>query len=287
MPLFFILSGFTSGSIKSNNVYLAKLKKAFKNVWLLAVLVVFLYCLECWLIQPLFNMQTLEKQFVLGIYWGCNNIPITNVAGTMWFMFAFFWSKLLYDLLQLWFPIQYNGIILLTLAFISFLLNRWLPQVMDLAPYGAFFMWLGYVMKDKISKWNHKSALTQIISISAIATYWIVLAISGIYIDMSIRKFPLFLISLIEAFAGTIVICKLSSFIENTKFLNWLQIIGRHTLPILCIHQLDLYWVIWSKYVPKWYVAVIIRLIIDMLIFLVYLYFYSYSTINKSKRLKK
>lgn len=283
MPLFLILSGFTSGAITSNKKFFVKLKNSFKKVWLLAVIVVFIYCLECLLFQPTFDLNTFVKQFILGIFWGCNKIPITNVTGTMWFMFAFFWSKLLYDLLQLWLPNVYNGIILLILASISFLFHKWLPQVIDLAPYGALFMWMGWLMRYKMPEFNQKVNKTNGVILGFIATYWIALVIVGIYVDMSIRKFPLFIVSILEAFAGTILICKLSSFGENKISTNWLKVIGRYTLPILCIHQLDLYWVIWSKYFSQWYLAVIMRLIVDMAIFLVYLYLYRCFIINKSK----
>lgn len=272
MPLFFILSGFTSGAITSNKKFLIKLKKSFKKVWLLAVLVVFIYCLECFLFQPAFNLQTLGKQFILGVFWGCNKIPITNVTGTMWFMFAFFWSKLLYDLLRLWLPNKYNGIILLILAFISFLLHKWLPQVVDLAPYGALFMWMGWFLKDKMPKFNQKLKRAKGATLAFIIIYWLVLVAVGIYVDMSIRQFPLFVVSILEAFAGTLVICKISSFVEKRRATDWLKTTGKYTLPILCIHQLDLYWVVWAKYVPQWYIAVISRLIIDMVIFCIYLY---------------
>lgn len=283
MPLFFILSGYTSRPIVTFSYFQKKIKKSVLNIWLLAAVIVFVYCVECLIFQPNFTLAAMIKQFVLGIFWGCNKLPITNVTGTMWFMFAFFWSKLLYDLLQLFVPNKYNGFILLILAFISFVFHKWLPQVIDLAPYGALFMWLGWYMKVVIQKYQRSSNQARIVALSMVAIYWLTLVIKGVYIDMSVRHFPLFIVSILEAFAGTIVICKFSAFIQNEGCANWLKIIGRYTLSILCIHQLDLYWVIWAKYFPRWYVAVIIRLIVDMVIFLVYLYLYRGFIINRSK----
>lgn len=154
MPLFFILSGYTSRPIVTFSYFQKKIKKSVLNIWLLAAVIVFVYCVECLIFQPNFTLAAMIKQFVLGIFWGCNKLPITNVTGTMWFMFAFFWSKLLYDLLQLFVPNKYNGFILLILAFISFVFHKWLPQVIDLAPYGALFMWLGWYMKVVIQKYQ-------------------------------------------------------------------------------------------------------------------------------------
>ncbi|MBM6955334.1 acyltransferase family protein [Limosilactobacillus coleohominis] len=283
MPLFFILSGFTSGEIVSCEKLIEKLKRSFKKVWLLAVIIVFTYCLECLLFQSSFTLATFVKQFTLGVFWGCNKIPITNVTGTMWFMFAFFWSKFLYDILRLWLPNKYNGIILLILSLISFLIHRWLPQVLDLSTYGALFMWLGWFMKNNLSEWNEKTKEIRSISIVLILIYWLALTIGGIYVDMSIRFFPLFVVSILEAFCGTIIVCKLSSIIQNQKVIKWFKTFGKYSLQMLCIHQLDLYWVFWAKYISHWYLALTIRLIIDVVIFLAYLYFYRYFYTNKLK----
>lgn len=89
------------------------------------------------------------------------------------------------------------------------------------------------------------------------------------HIELATRSYPMNMLSFVEAICGTAVVCYLSRFLVEVK---WLKYIGQHTLLVMCIHQLDFYWVIWSKYISSWPVAMILRTILDFGILFLFLY---------------
>lgn len=52
--------------------------------------------------------------------------------------------------------------------------------------------------------------------------------------------------------------------------------IGKHTLAIMCIHQLDFYWINWGNYFNSWVVAAIARLIVDLAILCIWLIIFTW-----------
>ena len=100
MPLFFILSGYTSGNVDNWKKLGAKLKKSFIKVWLLACLMVILLGIENLLAGALSFPKMLQVD-LQGLIWG-SNVPWMKIqtVGIMWFLFVFFWAKLLFDWLQ-------------------------------------------------------------------------------------------------------------------------------------------------------------------------------------------
>lgn len=222
-----------------------------------------------------FDFSLLINTVIRGIWWG-SNIPSRQLmsVGVMWFLFVFFWSKLLFDLLQLCTNDYANGIILFILCIAMYFLSKnpahWLPQALDLAPFGALFMWMGsYWRKVKDSKMLNKT--TVIISLIVMFIYWAVCVKEHVYIELSIRHYPYFLVCLIEAFAGTALMALLSTYIERFVWSNYIKIIGHHTLAIMCIHHLDLYWIFWGAYFHSWPVAAVVRLCLDLIILCLFL----------------
>ena len=62
MPLFFILSGYTSRKTKTWQVVIQKSKKMFKQVWLLAALMVALLGIETLLLRQVSLSKMVEKE---------------------------------------------------------------------------------------------------------------------------------------------------------------------------------------------------------------------------------
>lgn len=164
MPLFFILSGYTSSSVKSFSKLKVKLSNSFKRIWLLASLMVVLLGLEYKTIYSTFNFK---QQVLLGIYWGSNIYSIGAIcAGVMWFLFVFFWAKLVFDLFQIIMRQWCSGLFLLFSSIISMYLcngfQHWLPQTFDIVPIAALFMWCGHFIRhhlESLSMLQKKIAL--------------------------------------------------------------------------------------------------------------------------------
>lgn len=141
---------------------------------------------------------------------------------------------------------------------------HYLPQAFDIVPIAAFFMWTGAVARRAINNnsiMRKKNALY-----SAMIAFWIICFVLNVYIELSIRHYPLTFISIVEALGGTLAISLLSKWITPYKFSNLLQLIGKHTLAVMCIHHLDLYWISWGNYIHWWPLASVLRLIVDFAI---------------------
>ncbi|WP_076459669.1 acyltransferase family protein [Limosilactobacillus caccae] len=265
MPLFFMMSGYTSSPIISWNQLLKKTKRNFINSWLLAAIMITLLGFEIVLFQHK-NILSVLQLDLKGIFWGSNyGIDHLNNVGVMWFLIVFFWAKFFYDFLQIIVPNNYNGLVLGILSYFAFVVsnNVWLPQALDIVPIASLFMWIGAYLREIQSKLNFNKYLISVVII-AIFIYWIAMIQNNVYIDMSVRHYPLFIFSILEAVAGTIIISFISNGISKNSSFNFLKTIGRNTLAILCIHHLDLYWLWWGRYFPKWYIAVLLRLIVDL-----------------------
>lgn len=283
MPLFFILSGYTSSEVNNVEKWKKRIKKLFFNSWLLAAVMIMLLALQNWIIN---GGSVVWYQAIRGIFWGSNfygkdGIYLSSV-GVMWFVFAFFWAKVIYDSLQLIVPNKYNGIILGILAYASIIFSKyyWLPQAFDIAIVASFFMWVGwYIKKFSARKYSFKIVNLLIIS------FWIICILEKLHIELSIRSYPLQFVSIIEAIAGSMVIMWISKKVENVAILSKLEFLGQHTLAILCIHHLDLYWIWWSKFMSNNIMAAIVRLFIDMLLLVVVLWIKKIYTLSRHSKL--
>lgn len=286
MPLFFILSGYTSSQIGSWEKFYSKLKKNFVHVYLLALLMIMLLGVENLIFLKGFSLMSFFQSISKGIFWG-SNIPTIGVAGVgvMWFLIVFFWAKVLFDLMQIIFSTSSIGIILIVMSGVSYFFcnnfRNFLPQAFDIVPFAALFMWIGLVAKNiKIKQIGKRKNYLTILSL----TYWLICMRLHLFIELVIRHYPLFIVTILEAAAGTFVVCLFSKWL--VPWAQKLQIVGQHTLAVLCIHHLDLYWVNWDSYIlsfHSWLLASIARLVVDVTILGLFLFVQRWIMARKVK----
>lgn len=268
MPLFFILSGYTSGKVDTWKKFWLKTKKSFIRVWLLAVVMIFLLSLEMFFLgeTPLNKLPMRDLQ---GIYLGSNSAPNVSI---MWFLITFFWAKILFDGLQVVFSNDYIGYILGIFAFFGYVISKhmFLPQDFDIVPLAAFFMWIGSLWNEMDNALDKNSIIYKLLLLG-LFIFWIACIQNGISIEMALRRFPHFILCVMEAVAGTVIISYISEALTTQKLFNFLQVIGKKTLAILCIHDLDFYWIYWSNIPLSPVKAVLLRLLIDLLVLGIYM----------------
>ena len=268
MPLFFILSGFTSGAVLTYSKWKSKLPKILEML-ILAIFMIILLSVEKVLVWK-GSVSQIALDTLIGIFQGSNTyggVHAISTVGVMWFLIVFVWAKILFDLLQVFFDNKYIGVILGIISYFAYLisLHHWLPLDLDIIPIAALFMWIGSVLKQGYfsEKINIKK-YTLPIFVFICFVYWIICLQNSINIEMATRHYPYFLVSVIEAVAGTVVISYLSIGIQNFKISNYVATIGKHTLSVLCIHHLDFYWVFWGGLISSPWLAALARLIVDL-----------------------
>ena len=264
MPLFFILSGYTARRVDTWYGLRKTISKLFKRIWILAAIMIILLAIENYLFYPS-QLVDVVKSTALGIFWGSNGARFgLNNVGVIWFLFAYFWARIIFDMIRLIIKDdRYNGVMFAIMAYAGYLISQkiWLPQALDIALIAAFFMWVGAALRSYQFFSNSK---TEFLTILIALVFWLWCVQNGLHIELAIRSYPNFVITVIEAIAGTIVICYLSRGLMSTALTSWLVIFGRNSIILLCIHHLDFYWVFWGDLIHSSWRAMLLRLVVDI-----------------------
>lgn len=253
MPLFFILSMVTYRCSESMEEFRAKTKKAFRHLIIPAIVVfVILVILECvknpQVITSLGYWREKLYTFVYasGVETGYSGVNV-GAIGMIWFFFALFIGRTIFDYLHL--KIQ-NDTCLFILSCISCMFGiilgqiQWLPFSMDIAlAIMPFFFW-GYHMKkmDVTDRPWKKFLFWGIV--------WIALYLLGepnyeirSYLELACRRYTLFPLCFVAAIAGTMMISEASVICDRFHILSKpMTYLGRNSLYMLCVHAIDTYW---------------------------------------------
>ena len=270
MPIFFLLSGYTSHVVTSDDDFKKTIRNLFKKVWMLGAVMCVFYAVENWVANPApkFQMWAFIK-FVIKMILGGNcagwNKRYANYpgVGVMWFMFAFFWSKSLFSFLTAHFKRIYLMMLCIIIPAIGYLISKfiWLPQSFDIAMVTILFMYVGMSLKGFSGTTQDKFKYPLLF---LVLIYWLICLVHSVGLNLAMREYPYGFISIIEAIAGSVVIIFASKIIARVPLVNNISFFGRHTLSIMCIHYLDGYEFFWRFWVHNAIVAAIIRLFVDL-----------------------
>lgn len=191
--------------------------------------------------------------------------------GAMWFLIVFFWAKILYEIVSIYFD-DSSKLVILTILSISFIeINsiKFLPQSLDLVPLAMLFMEYGSLL-SKSNVINKSNILITILTI----TSWILLLQNGYWIDMGQRLYYGSFLCVLTALASSYCVIIFSKGIEIYNYGKAFMLFGRHTLLILCIHYMDLYDALIKNYVfESPIINTLTRLAEDILIFVLVITF--------------
>lgn len=149
MPLFFILSGFTTDINKKIELS-SYIEKKFKQIMIPYL------CFAC--ILCFGNRNILDFGFLL--YGSRNAIASANSCTALWFLPCFFVSSVIYRLVcsiangkinKLCFMSVFCGIVGVVLSGVCSYKYRY-PLNLDMSFVGVFFMFMGYVLKRIVNK---------------------------------------------------------------------------------------------------------------------------------------
>ena len=129
---------------------------------------------------------------------------------------------------------------LISYQFISVKLN--LPLVLDLVPLASFYMYIGHLVKVN-QEWIQSH---YIITVSVAFIYCGLMVVNRQAIDMAIRYFTSnYILGILETITGSFVVITACQSVESFKLMKKFSFLGRHTLMLMFIHELDCYNFTW------------------------------------------
>ncbi len=273
MPLFFICSGITSKAVVDKTQILKKIVGLSKKILLPVVCVFLIY-----LATDLFgnwsqnaNFSFVKKKitsfiFALGQDETIKGIKIENI-GMLWFLVAFFFAQVIYLLVRSYLKEKYHVPTILAIALLGFLIGKkiLLPLDLDIAMVMTIFLLGGYLYKKYIDR--HISNIVIIVTSILLwgTTFFVIYFLRNHYLIVSERSYPIFPISLLTAFAGTLVIIGIGKIICNIKGISVLNTIGIYSMRLFIIHSMDVYWECLYNLTNNRYINGIIRIGIDLI----------------------
>lgn len=286
MPVFFILSAYTISISNSKNEYFQKFKKNFKALIIPAVCTFLVFRLGMYFVYD-FNGFNIEKilhnicNCIVALFWSCGyyyNLGNWHIEplGALWFMVVLFISKEIFDVLIRKTGKKISGIICVVMTVVGYLLGYfgiWLPFSIDIAFFIMLFLWFGYMLRNQ--------EVNQYIYVKFIASavvFFVMLIISyklsNTYLELAVRKYPLFPMCYIIAIIGSMCLIYACNIIDNWKKVSAVNviydkicIIGRNSLYLYLIHVLDPIWFQYLSYhITNEWILMVIRLIVDVMI---------------------
>ena len=286
MPVFFMLSAYTFRASNSWKEIGQKIKKSFKSLVIPAITVFFMFRLAMYLIYDYngFGFKTIIcniKNCIVAVFWSAGyhfyiGDWYIEDFGALWFLIVLFSVKAIFDILNYKLGIKKSGIVCIILTVIGWFLGYkgiWLPFSFDITMTVSIFLWFGYVLKyrnisDKI---NVKFIVSVVLFLSMLMFSYI---ISGTYLELAVRKYPLFPFCHIIAVIGSLCLIYFCNIIDGIKdkalagkIYGWMCNIGRYSMYLYIIHVFD---PIWFRFVNnrlgnQWLLT-IIRLVVDIMI---------------------
>lgn len=281
MPLFFMLSCVTYQCASDFSQYRMKTKKAFVHLVVPALilfgLMTALEITEACLIGAFetinaeyFLGRLLTLLFASGAKFSVNALEI-NRLGIPWFLIGLFMGRSLFDLIHLKTKGRGFAIVCIILTVTGVVIGQkyWLPLSFDIALAVLFFLLCGQWMKTfDVSSDAPKKLLCATLIWASTLLFTVELA--GGYLELAVRRYPLFPLCFITAVAGTLTVSEFSFLLTKyaRKIIKPILFCGEHSLILLCVHTMDFLWECTYKNIGSSdVVSAMIRLILDLCVF--------------------
>lgn len=255
IPIFFIISGYLSHNINNIQVNIKSRSQRILKPYFLYSVLLFFVLLPLNIIKRTLSVS-FYKTTILGILYSryCIGYPINQEANPcimticnapMWYLTCAMISFILFYL-SINFFIRNNLfkiiilVILLALTALLKNLSILLPWSLDVAPFGTFFMLIGFLLKD--SQFFHKSSRWhKILCFCIMGFFYIILCHINPDINLSVRQYGMhgylsILLCAVIGISGSISCLLFSQLLPSCILGRTFAWIGRHTIPILAFH---------------------------------------------------
>jgi len=250
MPLFFIFSTMTFRMSTDMGQWWKKTKKSFLHLVVPALIVITVFTTGKLLSKggTIWNLgfwkgMGLSLLFSSGSEFYIGSVHIPRM-GMPWFLIVLFTGRSLFDLLHLKLGKAFVPVCIgLSVAGVLIGNKVWLPFSFDVTMASLFFLLVGYGLRNYDPAKKSVSGLLVVTSVWAL-TLLVTTMMDAKYLEMSIRRYPLYPLCLVTAVAGTLMIARVSSLI--VRYLKWLKpalaFIGENSLMLLCVHTPVFMW---------------------------------------------
>lgn len=277
MPLFIILSGFVYKPLKDKTELLTRLKKYIRKILFPYLITLFICSVIIFCKNYDWNFLNFISFVMKNLIWG-NGVGYTFLGinfiniGPIWFLLTLFFAKIIFDLINYKFghyDLHVNIIIFcfLLLCGIEIGLSIWLPQNFDLVFIFLFYLYIGYLFKQYYNKLNTNGTLLFVVAFMI----WCICLGFNINIELAVRKYPYYILSVVESLCASYCVIELCKILCETKLIkNILMNIGRISLIILCVHSIECFLIDWRSLSINIYVAALLRTVIVVAVSFVY-----------------
>lgn len=283
MPLFFILSLATYKLSPDSSTLILKIRKASRHLLVPALFIWLFQSVALYRGTPFLSYVISQFKSLIwssGVVIGTGSKMIPPI-GIPWFLIVLFLARGLYDGLHLIFKSTtiFIAIILSFLGVVLGVTRYWLYFSGDIALAILPFLYFGnnFLKIDFLKK-----SYSRLFMYGFVWAFTLVLeyGLGYKYLELAIRRYPLFPLSYLTAIAGVVALCQLSVLVEVKfkhlcyyRFFDFFVKLGRNSLIILVIHALEdqALRFIWELTTNQW-INLVIRLTIDIFFFYVYLF---------------
>lgn len=286
MPLFFILSGRTSGFSKDRREWLGKTKKAGIHLLIPGVIMYLLRVAAAIWQEPGLVCTFSYWKKVLFTFLFASGVDVENsgifgsvyaeAMGIPWFFFALFFGKILYDYLHV--LCRFKGYGFKGLALVCMMASAagvvlgkiwWLPFSMDIALAVVPFFYLG----DRLKGFAPERGSWKLMMVFG-AVWLATLALEypdlnrWTYMELAWRRYPLYPLCFVTAAAGSLFWCEVSIFLMRLgNVIRPLVFLGRNSLYMLCVHIMDYLWQPLCYRGGSALVSLILKICVDFIVF--------------------
>jgi len=275
MPLFFILSGYTSKCPENKTAWQVKTKSGVQHLLLPAYII---YVIRIVLLVLIGDKKVsavgclLSMLFASGDKTVIAGIEIPEF-GMMWFLVVLFGMKCLYEAISLLTGNKYMFIISLIVSTCGVLIGSilFLPFSFDLIMSTMLFFCIGQKLR------SFELSSSPILKLLVSGAVWsglfvLIFAISDHYLELAMRRYPLYPLCYVMAVSGCltvfIVMIKLEKIKVITAVLSWF---GKNSIYMFIVHAFDMLWLDLLKRIsddPP--VLSVIRTAVDVIVLIVY-----------------
>ncbi len=278
MPLFFILSAFTYKWADDYKSLIVKVKKSCIHLLVPYLLIVSFQIIHESLVVP---QSDRDLYYFRGIIYslvfssGTKTLSsgiVVDAIGAAWFLIALLIARTIYNIILIQMGEQRTSLICVIFSLLGISVGT-LPLSLDIALAVLPFIYLGHRMA-KTEYWNENKDIRYFLISFVLwgATLYLTFpeALVKSYLELADRRYPLFPVCFICAFAGAVFVFEVSRLLEKIKLVSFFEFIGRNSLYLYMVHCIDHKMFLANAWMIEQYTACrcIYRIIYDLILFL-------------------